>query len=117
MSSAWSAGGIVSNNEDLFKFFKALNTGRLFKKDLSHKLNSKDQEATIHLLGMMSTNFANIRVIGGTGANLHVASMYYIPEKDTYILFALSDYSGLKVIDKILYDLIKSALNISIDYR
>jgi CubicO group peptidase (beta-lactamase class C family) len=108
MSSAWSAGGIVSNNADLYKFFKALNSGRLFVKDSAGIPKTFKKEETFNLISMVTTKFENNKIIGGTGANHHVASMYYLPDKDAYILFALNEYKGLKIIDEILYEFIKS---------
>ncbi len=103
-SYAFSAGGISSNTDDIFSFFKALYNFKLISKNSFEKMTTFGKEG--YGMGMQEFIFNKKQYIGHGGDNLSFKIRnFYNPEtKDILILMAnqYGDKYTMKIAKKIL---------------
>jgi D-alanyl-D-alanine carboxypeptidase len=94
VSMDWAGGGIVSTNQDLFKFQKALWNGDLIPLDVvnSWKGNNKFHEGIYYGTGLMTVRFGDMLFIMKGTPDLYGHSgllstlMFYSPDYDLHII-------------------------------
>lgn len=91
MSTVYSAGALLSNVKDLYRWHQALNNGELLKNDTWRQVISpfklNDGKWSEYGFGFFIKNENNVKSIGHGGAidGFRAVEIYY-PEKDLYIV-------------------------------
>jgi D-alanyl-D-alanine carboxypeptidase len=110
---AWTAGAIISNNDDLIRFIKALAGGQLFRsEDTFKKMHTVPEGSKEYGFGLVvlddpltGESYGHIGFFGGTSS-----IVCYLPEKQTAISICINfagSRSSLRAID--LMDMILRA--------
>ena len=95
MSTVYSAGALLSNVKDLYRWHQALNNGELLKNDTWRQVISpfklNDGKWSEYGFGFFIKNENNVKSIGHGGAidGFRAVEIYY-PEKDLYIVLLCS---------------------------
>src|SRR5436189_2829832 len=90
MNIAWSAGGLISNTEDLFKWHNGLYSYKILKKETLEKaftpFKLKDGVSTGYGYGWFIKEINGIKSIEHPGAITgFLTNEIYFPEEDIFI--------------------------------
>jgi len=98
------AGGTYASTGDLYKYFKALNQGKLLSQDTFSLMQKKhavkgemltEQNNIYYGYGLFLTEHGKAKSIGHNGVDWGVGSRFeYYPEQDIYVI-VLSNYGGI----------------------
>lgn len=100
MTLPYAAGSLLSTVDDLYKWNRSLNAGKLISKESLKKLYKRTKlnngEEISYSFGFMNIDFKGYREIHhGGGINGFISNKLYIPEEDIFVA-VLSNSTGSK---------------------
>jgi len=106
ISWEWACGGIITSAEGVYRFIYNLTHRNLFKSDTTYQrmINTAGYNFTTQCgLGIFNSVYNGTRIIGHSGGAIGYTSyMYYLPDKERFIVVLANEYSsivGAKIID------------------